>query len=302
MRFSEDRLAKLRCSDGIERTIHLWEPVQPRAVILAIHGGMAHAGDYVTPALWFREHGIATVSYDMCGHDRKKRVDIPGFHNFLDDGELFLQWAKASYPGLPVFVMGHSMGALIATHLGLHRFPRDPGIQGFILSSPYYVNAIKVPALLVKLSGLLAKLFPTMKVPLASLTGLLTHDEAITRRHFEDERDNTRATEVTMRFANELQLAQQGLAEKMPAWRYPTFAVVAGDDKLADWHAADAMLKSIDPALLDYHFYPDNYHENFNELNRVQIFTDILHWMEGRLSSELDTLHTEAAQPAQANG
>jgi alpha-beta hydrolase superfamily lysophospholipase len=286
MRFSEDRLAKLKCSDKIERTIHIWEPGQPCAVILAIHGGMAHAGDYVTPALYFRDKGFATVSYDMCGHDNKKRVDIPGFHSFLDDGELFLQWVKRNYPGLPIFVMGHSMGALIATHLGLDRIPRDPAIKGFILSSPYYVNAIKVPAVLIKLSKVLARFFPTAKVPLESLTHVLTHDPAITKRHYEDEKDNIRATEVSFRFANALQTAQEGLADKMPAWCYPTFAVVAGDDKLADCRASESMLKSIDPALLDYHFYPDNYHENFNELNRERIFADILLWLEARMAGQ----------------
>ncbi|HEY0845971.1 MAG TPA: alpha/beta hydrolase, partial [Noviherbaspirillum sp.] len=61
MRFSEDRLARLKCSDKVERPVHVWEPSQPRAVILALHGGMAHAGDYVTPALYFRDRGIATV-------------------------------------------------------------------------------------------------------------------------------------------------------------------------------------------------------------------------------------------------
>lgn len=286
MRFSEDRLATLTCSDKIERPIHIWEPAQPRAVILAIHGGMAHAGDYVTPALWFRDRGIATVSYDMCGHDNKKRVDIPGFGCFLDDGELFLQWVKRHYPGLPVFVMGHSMGALIATHLGLERFPADPAIKGFVLSSPYYVNAIKVPALLVRLSTVLARMFPTMKLPLASLAHVLTHDPLITQRHYADERDGIRATEVTLRFANALQSAQKGLADKIPAWRYPTFAAVAGDDKLADAKASEALLKSIDPALLDYHFYPDNYHENFNELNREKIFAAILRWLEERMAGE----------------
>lgn len=283
MRFSEDKLASLSCCDHVERVIHIWEPAQPRAIILALHGGMAHAGDYVTPALYFREKGFATVSFDMCGHGGKKRVDIPGFEHFLDDGELFLQWVKDSYPELPIFVMGHSMGALISTHLGLERFPSDPGIKGFIFSSPYYVNAIKVPKILLWLSRLLARVVPKMKVPLASLTEVLTHDNGITARHFADEKDNIRATEVTVRFANELALAQAGLGKKISAWRYPLFAVVAGDDKLADPRATEALLKNIPRDLLNYHYYPDNYHENFNESNRNVIFGDILDWLESHL-------------------
>ena len=287
MRFSEDKMASLRCSDGVERPIHIWqvpEPQQPRAVILAIHGGMAHAGDYVTPALTFRRHGIATVSFDMVGHDGKRKVDIPSFDAFLDDEELFLAWVKAAYPGVPIFVMGHSMGGLIATHLGLHRFAGDPAIKGFILSSPYYVNAIPVPKLMQMLSGWLARHFPTMTVPLGNLTMLLTHDQTITARHFQDERDGIRASAATVRFAHALLSAQKALAGGLSGWTFPLFAVVAGDDKLASSRATESMLRSVPDGLLDYHFYPANYHENFNEMNREVIFAAILDWMEKLLA------------------
>ncbi|WP_295997663.1 alpha/beta fold hydrolase [Rugamonas sp.] len=279
MRFSEDRLAGLDVGGGVARTIHVWEPAAPRAVLLALHGGMAHAGDYVTPALYFRGHDIATVSYDLCGHEKARRVDIPGFDVFLDESTLLLQWVKTHYPGLPIFVMAHSMGALIATHLGLGRWRDDSAINGYILSSPYYVNAIEVAPLLLAVSGVLARLLPRMKVPLASQTHLLTHDAAITARHYADERDHTRATEVTVRFGHALTQAQAGLAARMAAWRHSVFAVVAGDDRLADAGAGAAMLQSIAPGLLEYHYYPDNFHENFNELNRERIFADALRWM-----------------------
>jgi len=279
MRFSEDRLAEFAAGQGVPRRVHVWEPAAPRAVILAIHGGMAHGGDYVTPALYFRQHGIATVAYDLCGHQDARRVDIPGFATFLDDSLLFLQWVKQQYPGLPIYVMGHSMGALIATHLGLGHFAGEAAIKGYILSSPYYVNAIKVSPVLLALAGVLEALAPRMKVPLESLTDQLTHDSAITARHHDDERDGIRATEITVRFGNALTKAQQGLAARMPSWKAPLFAVVAGADQLADADAAEAMLKSVPASLLTYQRYPQNFHENFNELNREQIFADVLAWM-----------------------
>jgi alpha-beta hydrolase superfamily lysophospholipase len=279
MRFSEDRLSEFSAGQGVQRRVHVWEPAAPRAVILAIHGGMAHGGDYVTPALYFRQHGIATVAYDLCGHQDARRVDIPGFATFLDDSLLFLQWVKQQYPDLPIYVMGHSMGALIATHLGLGHFAGEAAIKGYILSSPYYVNAIKVSPLLLALAGVLEALAPRMKVPLASLTDQLTHDSVITARHHDDERDGIRATEITVRFGNALTKAQQGLAARMPSWNAPLFAVVAGADQLADADAAEAMLKSVPASLLTYQRYPQNFHENFNELNREQIFADILAWM-----------------------
>jgi alpha-beta hydrolase superfamily lysophospholipase len=283
MRFSEDHLDMLTCSDKVQRPIHIWTPEQPKAVILAIHGGLAHAGDYVTPALYFRAQGFATVSYDMVGHDGKKRVDIPGFDSFLADTELLLHWVKRKYPQLPIFIMGHSMGALIATHLGLGRFAKEPVIKGFVLSSPYYVNAIEVPAILLKLSGVLAKLFPTMKVPMEAMTDVLTHDATITARHHADEADNTRATEASFRFAAALLGAQAALKGTLSGWRQPVFAVLAGNDKLANVAAAQAMFKTMPQHHLDLHFYPDNYHENFNEVNREAIYATLLEWLEARL-------------------
>jgi len=281
-RFDEDRFARFKGRRGVERTIHIWEPAQPCAVLLAIHGGMAHAGDYVTPGLWFKKHGIATVSFDLCGHEKQRRVDIPDFDIFLDELELFLHWTRQHYAGLPIFIMGHSMGALIATRFGLERLARDDEVRGFILSSPYYVNAIRVPAVLQGLSGVLARFAPGMKVPLVALTDVLTHDKAITERHHRDEADGIRATECTVRFGHALQQAQKGLAEKMPTWRWPMYAVVAGSDKLADAQATMAMLATVNPKLVEVNHQPRNFHENFNEVNREEIFADILKWMAPR--------------------
>lgn len=286
LRFSEDRLARFKGRDGGERTIHIWEPSQPRAVIMAFHGALAHAGDYVMAGLYFRSHGIALVGFDQCGHDGKRRADIPDFNIFLDDAELFLQWVKKNYPDLPIFIMGHSMGGLIATKFGLERLKRsDENVKGFILSSPYYVNAVKISPVLQKMSGVLAKLVPTMKVPLASFTDVLTHDAAITARHHADEHDAVRASELTVRFGHALSEAQKGLASNMPAWRWPLYAVVAGDDQLADSQAAETMLKTIASDLLRYRFEALNYHENFNETNRAEIFADILGWMQPRIAT-----------------
>lgn len=189
---------------------------------------------------------------------------------------------KKSYPGLPIFVMGHSMGALIAAHLELGRFAQDADIKGVILSSPYFVNAVKVPTVLLWFSDALAKLFPRMKVPLESVTDQLTHDARITARHHADEQDNIRAREVTFRFAAALLSAQAGLRGSLAAWTHPVFAVLAGDDKLADAQAATALLKTIAKHLLSFHLYPENFHENFNECNRDAIFAEILKWMEAR--------------------
>jgi lysophospholipase len=283
MRFSEDRIEKLTCSDGIKRDIHIWEPPHPRAVFLTVHGGMDHGGNYVHPALYMKDHGFATVAHDQHGHDMKRIVYIPRFDVFLDDLDIMLEWVKQNYQDIPIFFLSHSMGGLITTHYGIKRFKGDPLVKGFITSSPYFVNAIRTPRIVEKMAGVLSVLTPKMVVPIEDVLVHVTHDENIYRRHREDERDGVMANKATVRFASELLKAQAWIPENIARWEHPILAIVAGDDKLADSGATLELLKKIDPGLLTEIFYPENFHENFNELNREEVFARIVEWCEPRI-------------------
>jgi alpha-beta hydrolase superfamily lysophospholipase len=280
MRFSEDRIEFLNCSDGINRKIHIWEPRSPEAVFLAIHGGMAHGGDYVTPALFFKKHHIATIAPDLHGHDQKEKVFIPRFDVFLNDLELMISWIKENYASVPLFIMGHSMGSLIATHFCIRRPRQANEIEGFVLSSPYYVNAVKTPPIMMKLAGFLSALFPKMTIPIEDITLFLTHDETIANRHKLDEKDHLRASKASARFANELLKAQAYIPDHISKWDKPLFCIVAGDDHLASSSATLDLLKKIDQTHLTLLHYPENYHENFNEQNREEIFEQIWQWIK----------------------
>lgn len=281
-RFSEDAIDSLLCSDQVQRKIHIWGPAKPKGVFLGIHGGLAHAGDWVTPALHFKKKGWATVSFDMHGHATGQRVDIPSFQVFLSDLEIFLSWTKLRYPKKPIVFLTHSMGALIAAHFFLSR-AADPAVKGVIMSSPYFGNAVKVPKILLMMSRPMAALMPKMKVPTPPLTDVLTHDDEITRRHHADEKDGIRATESTLRFGNALLKAHADLVPLIPRWSLPLLMVVAGDDHLADVKVTEQLAQKIDQKLLTYHAYPRNYHENFNEVNRGEIFKEIETWLKKSL-------------------
>ncbi len=283
MRFSEDRIEKLTCSDGIKRDIHIWEHNDPRAVFLTVHGGMDYGGNYINPGLFLKEQGFVTVAHDQHGHDMKRKVYIPRFEVFLDDLELMLEWVKRNYRNIPIFILSHSMGGLITTHFGIRRFKGDPLVKGFISSSPYYVNAIKTPKIMEKLAGLLSVLTPKMAVPIEDILVHATHDETIYKRYREDEKDGIMAEKASARFASELLKAQAWIPDHIAAWKYPMLAIVAGDDKIANPTAARKLLKLIDPELITEIYYPENYHENFNEINREEVFAAILKWCEARI-------------------
>ena len=283
MRFSEDRIEKLTCSDGVLRDIHVWEPARPRAVFLTVHGTMDHAGNYINPALYLKQKGFATVAHDQHGHDKKRKIYVPRFEVFLDDLELMLEWVKRTYVDLPIFILSHSMGGLVTTHFGIRRFDGDPLVKGFVTSSPYYVNMVKVPKFMIRMAGLLSLLTPKMTVPTEDILVHVTHDEEIYKRHRQEERDGLKANKASARFAAELLKAQAWIPEHISAWKHPILFIIAGDDKVADAPAARRLLKEIEPGLVTELYYPDNYHENFNELNREKVSARIVEWCESRI-------------------
>lgn len=283
MRFSEDRIEELRCSDGILREIHIWEPENPRAVFLTIHGGMDHGGNYIFPGLYFRDHQIVTLALDQHGHDHQEKVYIPRFEVFLEDMALMIQWVKKNFTGYPIFILGHSLGGLIATHFGIRVQEVDPLIRGYILSSPYYVNAIKVSGIVKKVAGILSFIAPKMTVPIEDPVSHLTRDREVYERHRLDIRDHIKAHKPSARFAYELLKAQRWVPDHISEWKHPALAIVAGNDRLADSDATLKLLGQITPEVVTTLFYPDNYHENLNELNRNEIFGEIVKWVEPRI-------------------
>jgi len=283
MRFSEDRIEKLTCSDGIARDIHIWEYKAPKAVIITLHGIQDHGGNYMNLGIYMKEHGFAMVAPDQQGHDHKRKAHVSRFDVFLDDLQLMLAWVKDNYKSVPVFFVGHSMGGLIITHYVIRRYQEDPRVKGFILSAPSYKNSLEVSRLLIRLSGILSILVPKMTAPVEDLRQYVTHDEAENRRMLEDERDGIQATKMSIRMGNEFLKAQEWVPEHISEWKYPMLAIIPGDDKLTDSEFTRELLSNIEDGLVTEFIYPENYHESFNELNREEVFASVLTWCESRL-------------------
>ena len=287
MDYGETALDSFTSFDRKTFDIHIWEAKNPKIVFLGLHGALAHAGDFVTVGTFFKKHGISTVSYDLRGH-KQTRIYADSLDTVLQDNNFFLDWVKRRYPKLPIIVVGHSFGGLLAFLSGLRGWSEqnqigwmeDDHIKGFIVSSPYLANVVKVSKPLLMVSGVLSKIIPKGNVPMEDLTDKLTRDQDIYKRHLEDEKKGVRAKEVSMRYGRIFLDGQNYVAENIERWSKPLLAFVSGDDKLADPEITNELLKELDPEKTTIVNYPENYHENFNELNREDTFKQMLEWVE----------------------
>ncbi|WP_165982392.1 alpha/beta fold hydrolase [Dankookia rubra] len=124
-------------SDGRELPYSAWLPERaPRFVILGLHGfGDYSRNAFDIPAPAFTSHGVALYAYDQRGFGAAPNRGLwPGVPTLVADCTAVVALLAARHPGVPVFVLGESMGAAVALVLAT-RHPALP-VVGYILSAP----------------------------------------------------------------------------------------------------------------------------------------------------------------------
>lgn len=103
-------------SDG-RRFACAWDNPSARYVALLCHGYGEHIGRYGHVADVLVRHGAAVYGADHVGHGRSagERVLVEDYERVVDDFHLLDRSARSEHPDLPVVLIGHSMGGLIAT-------------------------------------------------------------------------------------------------------------------------------------------------------------------------------------------
>jgi len=287
-RFSQTKCEIFQADEKTKLMAHIWLPAKkPRAIFIAIHGGMALAGDWVTPALYFKEKGVATYALDLRWHGTYAQLNEGGkvfFHinsydEYENDINKFYEWVREKNPKIPIFIISHSNGGLIALKYGLNR-AKGTDIAGFVVSSPWLKNKVAISPVVIFISKFLAKIKPMFEVTPPAVTDKLTHDEKITARHYEDEKLGLRGTTVSAKLGVESMKTQEWVLNNISRWeKFPVFTVIAGQDHLADPATSEEAMRKIPANLLTLKKYEDNYHENFNEVNRNELFKKIWDWM-----------------------
>ncbi|MGI5379702.1 alpha/beta hydrolase [Streptomyces sp. CA-251387] len=115
--------------------VHEWPNPRPRYLALVVHGYGEHAGRYAEVADVLGRHGAAVFGPDHVGHGRSagERVLIEDFEDVVADVHAVADLARAAHPDVPVVMIGHSMGGLIAARYAqLH----GDELAALVLSGP----------------------------------------------------------------------------------------------------------------------------------------------------------------------
>jgi alpha-beta hydrolase superfamily lysophospholipase len=107
----------------------------PRRVVIVAHGYGEHSGRYAHVLDRLAADGAAVYAPDHLGHGRSagERVRIDDVEDVVDDLDQVRRVARGEHPDLPVVLLGHSMGGLLATRY-VQRFPDV--LAGLVLTGP----------------------------------------------------------------------------------------------------------------------------------------------------------------------
>lgn len=281
---------------------------KPKWILQIVHGMCEYMGRYDEFARFMAEHGAVVCGNDHAGHGRSKGADGYGYFakkdgdkNLVTDVRTFNQAVCKRWPGLPVVMLGHSMGSFIC-----RRYLTKDGeeLAGAILSGTAGDNPASGVGLLLAKA---LRLFRGDKYRSPTLTKLafgsyndrypekrtqydwISRDTAIVDRYAADEACTYQFTVGA--YIDMLRLIRSIAGDKW-ARQVPTdrpYLVLAGSmDPVGNYtkgvNEVCDRLKRAGVKDLTLKIYDGAHHEVLNETNRQEVYGDILEWV-GRVLS-----------------
>lgn len=276
---ADSTLSTFTASDGDNLAVqdwHLPEEVQPRATVLVVHGLGEHGHRYDRFARRLNGWGFAVRSYDQYGHGDSGGVrgGLPQAARLIDDLGDIVESTRSRQPGVPLVLLGHSMGGLVAASAVV----RDAvPVDALVLSSP--ALATRLNALQKMLMAVVPRIAPNLAVGNGLDPTYLSHDAAVVAAYRTDPRVHDR---ITGRLAAFIQEEGARVRAAAPQWALPTLLLYAGDDRLVDPAGSREFAERAPAQVVATHCFPALWHEILNERESEPVYAALKQWLDAR--------------------
>jgi alpha-beta hydrolase superfamily lysophospholipase len=276
---AESTLTTYTASDGDNLAVqdwHLPEGVRPRALVLVVHGLGEYAGRYDALARRLNAWGYAVRGYDQHGHGESggPRGGLPQTARLIDDLEDLVESTRARMPGVPLVLLGHSMGGVVAAGL-VARGVRT--VDALVLSSP--ALATRLNAVQKLLMAIVPRIAPNLVVGNGLDPQYLSHDPTVVDAYRKDPRVHDR---VSGRLARFIQDEGERVRSRAPRWELPTLLLYAGDDRIVEPQGSVAFAEQAPREVVTTRCFPQLWHEIFNERDADPVFEALRQWLDAR--------------------
>ncbi len=265
--------------DGIKIFYRQYQAESERARMVLSHGVGEHSGRYGNVIERVLPKGFSVWAPDHRGHGQSggKRGHVLNFVQYLTDLRLTVELAKKDMPGeMPCFLLGHSMGGLIALDFAQH-YPEL--IDGVVASSPCLGMVIEIPAVKKVLGSFMSYVWPGMTMGSGLDATKISRDENVVSAYKNDPLVHDR---VSARFFTELLAAMESVNQQASALNVPVLMQVAGEDYLVNADSSKHFFEKLTLQDKTLHVYDDMYHEIYNapEDQKERVLDDLETWLD----------------------
>jgi alpha-beta hydrolase superfamily lysophospholipase len=304
--------------DGIEIFVYKWEPeTAPKSAVQFIHGLAEHAKRYQRVAEAFCKEGYICYAHDQQGHGLtagdlteatlKGHAGVlgpNGWRGVVNDIHELTNIVKKENPNIPLFLLGHSWGAMLTQD-----YIQDWGneINGCILSGTNgKVRSLVVKAGKILLKSEIKKLGPTepsqkmydmnfksynrdwQKEEGATGFEWLSRDKDEVQKYVDDPWCGfVPPASLWLEFLHGFEKMYDTTNEQKVPKDLPVFFISGSEcpvgNKTKYVQGMIDRYKRYGIKDVSYKFYQDARHEIFNEINREEVFKDVIDWLDSHL-------------------
>jgi len=279
---ANNAIGRFKTDDGLKLFAQWWTPSAgpSKAAVIMVHGLKDHSRRYTETAHKLTQNNYSVYAFDLRGHgdSEGQRVWVDSFDQYVNDLQTFYDLVQKKEPNKPIFIFGHSMGGAIVTLFSLRK---SRPIAGLVLSGP---------ALQLDVSSITTGSTKYVVSPLLPTLAVLKLDE-------EDfSRDPKVVAEINAdpliyhgagpaKTASELFKAVDTIRENMAKVETPFITLHGQQDKLTMYEGSADLFQISRAKGKAIKLYQKAYHDLLHEPEKEKVFSDMLAWLEGRMSS-----------------
>lgn len=265
---------------GLDNTkiyYHSWKAQRPRGIVVIAHGLGEHGTRYSNLLACMQDDDISFYALDHRGHGRSegKKGHVNTFADYTEDLRVFFRLIKTETPDLPIILLGHSMGGVIACQYALNE-PED--IDALILSSAGMIPAFKVPAWKKGMAVLLSNIKPGLSMSSGLNSNDLSHDKTVVDAYVKDPLVHDR---VSSRWFVEFTKAGEDCLRRAAELTMPLLIIHGADDKIVNPQGSQQMMDRASSPDKQLYLFDGLYHETMNECSpeKEKVLNTIRTWI-----------------------
>ncbi|MDD3089331.1 MAG: lysophospholipase [Candidatus Omnitrophica bacterium] len=254
-------------------------PPRTSAVMILIHGLGAHSARWEDFSESMFKAGIACYAIELKGFGETEGVrgHVDSFSTYYGDICALRRIAASENPQCKVFIVGESLGGLIAFHAAA----ADKSLwDGLICISPAFRSRLELRPFLYVAILIAVFLEPSKTFKLPFNSSMCSRDHEAVKRMEKDHREHRRASARLLAETFFAQTCSRRIALEI---KCPSLFLQAGNDRLVDPGYSRKIFGSLSSGDKEYIEYPEMYHALTVDLGKEKVFTDVVGWVKKHL-------------------